>query len=82
VSDWQVYLQEQPLQCLNQIQASDQGLFVHVALTLTQLTDESGDPLDAWGDLRSVVLAPTVTAELFADPDATTIEIIRMVWLA
>jgi hypothetical protein len=83
VTDWQVFLQPQPSQTLDAIAQVDQDLFVQVTLALTQLSDQSGDPLDEWGDLRSVAFTPTVTAEVFVNPDAIppTIDVIRMVWL-
>jgi hypothetical protein len=83
VTDWQVFLQPQPSQTLDAIAEADQGLFVQVTLALTQLSDEAGDPLDQWGDLRSVAFTPTVTAEIFVNADASppTIDVVRMVWL-
>ncbi|WP_405014816.1 hypothetical protein [Kitasatospora sp. NBC_01539] len=83
MSDWQVFLQDQPARALDRIAGTDRELFILVTIALTQIGAASGDPVDEWGDLRSVVLAPTVTAEIFVNADAVppAIDVVRLVWL-
>ncbi|BAJ26914.1 MULTISPECIES: hypothetical protein [Kitasatospora] len=81
MSGWRIWLQDQPAHTLVEISKADGDLFALVNAVLVLLDDRAGTPVDEWGDLRSVVLAPTVTAELFVDPDERTIDVLRLVWL-
>ncbi|MFF4342571.1 hypothetical protein ACFY00_21905 [Kitasatospora sp. NPDC001540] len=81
MNGWQVWLQDQPAQTMIAISKADDDLFALVTAALVLLDDRAGTPVDAWGDLRSVVLAPAVTAELFVNADERTIDVLRLVWI-
>ncbi|RKT09789.1 hypothetical protein BX285_6894 [Streptomyces sp. 1114.5] len=84
MSDWRTYLQDQPSKALQEIGERDPALFAQVTNALTRLDGSSGEPVDEWGDLRNVVLAPGVTGELFVHPDADppSVDVLRIVWLS
>ncbi|MFE1320633.1 hypothetical protein [Kitasatospora phosalacinea] len=81
MTGWQVWLQDQPAHTMIALSKADDDLFALVTAALVLLDDRTGTPVDAWGDLRSVVLAPTVTAELFVNTDERTIDVLRLVWV-
>ncbi len=84
MSDWSTFLQDQPSKTLLEISERDPALSAQVAVALTRLDGTSGEPVDEWGDLRNVVLAPAVTGEIFVNPDANppTVDVLRIVWLS
>ncbi|GLW68216.1 hypothetical protein Kpho02_05150 [Kitasatospora phosalacinea] len=81
MTGWRVWLQDQPAQTMIAISKADDDLFALVTAALVLLDGRAGTPVDAWGDLRSVVIAPTVTAELFVDADERTVDVLRLVWV-
>ncbi|MFD7735751.1 hypothetical protein ACFV6F_35865 [Kitasatospora phosalacinea] len=81
MNGWQIWLQDQPAHTMAAMSKTDGDLFALVTAALVLLDDGAGTPLDAWGDLRSVVLAPTVTAELFVNGDERTVDVLRLVWV-
>ncbi|GLW59363.1 hypothetical protein [Kitasatospora phosalacinea] len=81
MSSWKIWLQDQPAHTMIAISKTDGDLFALVTAALVLLDDRTGTPVDAWGDLRSVVLAPAVTAELFVNADERTIDVLRLVWV-
>lgn len=82
MSGWRIWLQDQPAHTMVEMSKTDADLFALVNAALVLLDDQAGAPVDEWGDLRNVVLAPTVTAELFVDLDERTIDVLRLVWIA
>ncbi|MGW4805208.1 hypothetical protein [Kitasatospora sp. NPDC004272] len=81
MSGWRIWLQEQPARTMVEISKTDEVLFALVNAALVLLDDRAGAPVDEWGDLRSVVLARSVTAELFVDPEQRTVDVLRLVWV-
>ncbi|RPE27758.1 hypothetical protein [Kitasatospora cineracea] len=81
MSGWRIWLQDQPAHTMVAISKADDILFALVTASLVLLDDQAGTPVDEWGDLRNVVLAPSVTAEVFVNPDERTIDVVRLVWL-
>ncbi|GAA2109303.1 hypothetical protein GCM10009759_49800 [Kitasatospora saccharophila] len=81
MSGWRIWLQEQPARTMVEISKADEVLFALVNAALVLLDDRAGAPVDEWGDLRSVVLARSVTAELFVDPEQRTVDVLRLVWV-
>ncbi|WP_354644612.1 hypothetical protein [Kitasatospora camelliae] len=84
MSRWRTWLQDQPARTIVEISKTDPDLFALVTAAIVLLDDRSGTPVDEWGDLRSVVLTPEVTAEIFLNPDhpvAPTIDVVRLVWV-
>ncbi|MFB7947553.1 hypothetical protein ACFC6L_21865 [Kitasatospora phosalacinea] len=81
MNGWRIWLQDQPAHTMTAMSKTDGDLFALVTAALVLLDDRAGTPLDDWGDLRSVVLAPTVTAELFVDGDERTVDVLRLVWI-
>ncbi|MFC8721553.1 hypothetical protein [Kitasatospora sp. NPDC057198] len=81
MSGWRIWLQEQPARTMLEISKADEVLFALVNAALVLLDDRAGAPVDEWGDLRSVVLAGSVTAELFVDPEQRTVDVLRLVWV-
>ncbi|MFD8478490.1 hypothetical protein [Kitasatospora sp. NPDC059673] len=78
---WRFWLQDQPAQTMLEISKADDLLFALVTAALVTLDGRAGTPVDEWGDLRSAVLAPSVTAELFVNPEERTIDVLRLVWV-
>lgn len=81
---WRVALQDQPARTLFAMGADDPWLFAKVTVALRRLDGEAGTAVDEWGDLRNVVLAGSVTAEVLANPDdedGPVVEVLRLVWV-
>ncbi|MGW6917171.1 hypothetical protein ACWGB8_25560 [Kitasatospora sp. NPDC054939] len=83
MGEWRTFLQDQPSRVLVEIGEHDPVLFARVTIALSGLDGASGEPVDEWGDLRNVVLAPAVTGEIFVDPEADppAVDVLRIVWL-